>query len=1051
MNYILKYDEFIRSIKQNKDIEHSMLLGAGASIESGVQSASDCIWEWKKDIFLSQNPHLIEQYKNIKIDSVRDAIQKWLDSQGTFPRINDDSEYSYYAETAYRIPGDRRRYFQKLSEGKNPSLGYNLIGLLAESGMVRSVWTTNFDGLMVKAAYLNNLTPIEITLESQDRIFRSSNAKELLCISLHGDYKYGDLKNTSTELDTQSNIFKKALKNELATRNLLVIGYSGRDKSLMEALKEAYIEKGAGRIYWCGYGHEINESVRMFIESINSTGREAYYVPTDGFDKTMLHVAVACFENDTNYLNVIKQLKSKASVGNHNTKAFDCNIASYNKIVKSNLLPFTLPKSCFQFKLKYEKEETSWNVCKELINHDIVAVPFNNMIYAFGTKENISYVCGTRLLTEIVHTPLTRDSLMSNSAFKDLILRTLTIILASKSGFECNYKNKIWDRNQKYSSFINNRRIEAYKGIELSLFFDQKYSYISMIPSCILPDDIKLAKEDYKEFTRTFNIFINGKKPNPNYWNYLDIWKRQIFGGKAIKAEYPIGSGSNFDFSISSNNLYIGIKSGGSQSDSIQLPEHVNPKQILHKGMEYPDPQLLFYNPFQKRMVRDFHPMRGLVQNQPYDYFMNNEVFKPYINIGVVCPGKHSEEFYRFLNSLNQRHETKHNLDYLITYPNFFSIYGVTLNIPAVGSSSWVDVKVDSDHDFKEAALAFGKKITQKIDQLNSQQNIDVIVIYVPQDFEYFTSFNDGNTHFDLHDFVKAFAVQKNISTQFIRQKTIDSALDCQIAWSLSLAIYVKTLRTPWILTNLRNDTAFAGIGYSIDHYSNSKQQMVIGCSHIYSSDGQGLKYKLSKINDVTFDKKKNPYLSENEAYQLGLNIKELFYKSFSELPKRVVIHKRTPFKKPEIKGIVESLHYVGITDIDLVEISYEDSARFFEVNSTFNIDDFPVRRGCCFPINNDTAYLFTHGIAPSVRNPKFRYFQGGKSIPVPLKITRHFGNGDIGQIATEILGLSKMNWNSFELYSKLPCTLQSSNDIAKIGWLLSQFDGVVYDYRNFM
>ena len=82
----------------------------------------------------------------------------------------------------------------------------------------------------------------------------------------------------------------------------------------------------------------------------------------------------------------------------------------------------------------------------------------------------------------------------------------------------------------------------------------------------------------------------------------------------------------------------------------------------------------------------------------------------------------------------------------------------------------------------------------------------------------------------------------------------------------------------------------------------------MVGCSHIYSSDGQGMKYKLSKVQDFTLDGKKNPYLSENEAYRLGLNIKDLFHKSFSEMPKRVVIHKRTPFRKEEIKSLVLSL-----------------------------------------------------------------------------------------------------------------------------------------------
>lgn len=56
MDYVLEFDEFVRSIKQNMDTKFSMFLGAGASVESGVPSAGECIWEWKRDIFISKNP-----------------------------------------------------------------------------------------------------------------------------------------------------------------------------------------------------------------------------------------------------------------------------------------------------------------------------------------------------------------------------------------------------------------------------------------------------------------------------------------------------------------------------------------------------------------------------------------------------------------------------------------------------------------------------------------------------------------------------------------------------------------------------------------------------------------------------------------------------------------------------------------------------------------------------------------------------------------------------------------------------------------------------------
>jgi hypothetical protein len=49
------------------------------------------------------------------------------------------------------------------------------------------------------------------------------------------------------------------------------------------------------------------------------------------------------------------------------------------------------------------------------------------------------------------------------------------------------------------------------------------------------------------------------------------------------------------------------------------------------------------------------------------------------------------------------------------------------------------------------------------------------------------------------------------------------------------------------------------------------------------------------------------------------------------------------------------------------------------------------------------------------------------------------------------ILGLSKMNWNTFDLYTKLPATIDSSNEIARIGTMLDRFSEASYDYRLFM
>jgi hypothetical protein len=56
------------------------------------------------------------------------------------------------------------------------------------------------------------------------------------------------------------------------------------------------------------------------------------------------------------------------------------------------------------------------------------------------------------------------------------------------------------------------------------------------------------------------------------------------------------------------------------------------------------------------------------------------------------------------------------------------------------------------------------------------------------------------------------------------------------------------------------------------------------------------------------------------------------------------------------------------------------------------------------------------------------------------LRIRRYAGRTDLQRIAEEVLGLSKMSWNTFDLYTKLPATLQSSTEIARIGALLQRF-----------
>ena len=1045
---ILQLDEFLRSIKQNIDTPHSLLLGAGASIESGIPSATDCIWDWKREIYLSKNPGSIGNFDNSKSEAVRRVIQRWIDAQNIYPAENSAEEYSYFAEKAYPIADDRRKYFQHLVANHDPSLGYHLISLLALENIIKSVWTTNFDGLTLKCAHqYSPLVPVEITAATSERIYRGDVDKELLCIALHGDYKYGALKNTKQELDTQDGELVKALLHELTNRDLIVVGYSGRDQSLMDALTQVYSTRGAGKLFWCGYGSNIPSEVKTLIRTANQYGRAAFYIPTEGFDSTFYAIARHCMSENKEFLEKVDNIKKKLSITlEPQHSGFIQLNGAVNKVVSTNAFPIAFPNQCYQFEVLLASDEKPWDFCKALGKENVMAVPYKNLVYAWGSKSVIEEVCKGKLKTNIELCPLSRASIAGNSTFRELLLKTLVRILAVSHGLG-HSKDKIWDTKEVLKYRIGARTVTAYSGVELALLFDYKYSYLTLVPSYMYADDVTLSSEERKQFADWFNARVNNGRPNLNANEYVVKWSKKIIGNTKFSANYPGRNTVRFSFAVVNYSALIGVSSG--KRNSIQLPAAV-PKRIVFSGTEYKDPTLLFCSASTHGIAEDFHPMRGLISNAPVDYAMDGGILHSAISVGVICPDKHERRFAQFISELNYRSQAKHNTDYLITFPGFYQAFKTGLDLPEPNSGKWKQINASNEQDIHKAAVEFGNAIIRKIDQLGAD-SVDVILIYIPRDYEIFTSYTDGTVKYDLHDYIKAYAAQKQVATQFVREKTIESDLHCQIMWALSLALYVKSGRIPWVINGIQADTAFAGIGYSVMN-APTGSNVVVGCSHIYSSDGRGMKYKLSKIHDYSFDRKKNPYLSEEEAYRIGLNIKELFYKSFSELPKRVVVHKRTPFRRDEVKGLVESLSSAGVKNIELLEIIYEDNLKCFALNeSCTRVDGYPVRRGMCFPIDNNTMYLFTHGIAPSVISPNRKYFQGGKSVPLPLKVVKHYGSGDMAQIATEILGLSKMNWNSFGLYSKLPCTIESSNEIARIGWLLSQFEGTLYDYRYFM
>ena len=168
---------------------------------------------------------------------------------------------------------------------------------------------------------------------------------------------------------------------------------------------------------------------------------------------------------------------------------------------------------------------------------------------------------------------------------------------------------------------------------------------------------------------------------------------------------------------------------------------------------------------------------------------------------------------------------------------------------------------------------------------------------------------------------------------------------------------------------------------------------VVLGCSHIYSARGEGLQYRLSKVENPIM-RGKNPFMSQDDARRTGETIRQLFFDARMKLPSRVVLHKRTPFLKDEREGLLDGLG--GVAAIDMLEIRWITlcvmSHRCRNRDGTIDEDNYPVRRGTVMKLDDFTALLWVHGATAAV-NPSLKYFQGKRRIPAPAHASPSCGS----------------------------------------------------------
>jgi hypothetical protein len=628
-------------------------LGAGASITSGVPSAWECIWNWKRSLFLTQNSHINPTlFGSATLPHVQHQIQKWLEQQRIHPPLNSQEEYSHYVESCFQFAKDRQGEFRGMARKATPHVGYQLLGLLMETGKVKWIWTTNFDDLVERGRPSNRHRPfLQMGMDSTQRIDSlMRNSDDAVQIFLHGDYRYDSLKNTDRELKTLDDKYLEKLIELTKELPLIVLGYSGRDKSIIDALTKAYSIKSRGGIFWCCMDNsEPTENVVKLITMARETGNTAEIVKYNGFDDFMIRLS-RYWLRDLPEHKYVENLLSTLPV----IKGFDIdNLSPDFDWVIGNASPIELPSEMFQFSINGLPEKGAWKKLRELSDsRQITAGLFKRKVLALGRLADINATFETCLSSKIEQISLHNDALnISNSIVYEILLKSLVDSLESR-GFKRVGKYQLATLQEKMHEY-KEKKYKYCETMELSLDCVSGKPYLLMLPGVKLSDEV-LLKDEVKSIKRD----ILWRQRNKEYRECIKDWENKLFPNKEVRRiVFPPNAETGIEFKVSPDSpVCTRLFSAKPKVVNSELVNKFNRFEKF-KAFRVDEPYLLFRDSQDtKYPSKSIHPIQGLIDcGGPFEKYENTIHSSKNIRLGVICAAGHEGLLRTFLNRLNER------------------------------------------------------------------------------------------------------------------------------------------------------------------------------------------------------------------------------------------------------------------------------------------------------------------------------------------------------------------------------------------------------------
>lgn len=306
---------------------------------------------------------------------------------------------------------------------------------------------------------------------------------------------------------------------------------------------------------------------------------------------------------------------------------------------------------------------------------------------------------------------------------------------------------------------------------------------------------------------------------------------------------------------------------------------------------------------------------------------------------------------------------------------------------------------------------------------------------------------DDFPQHHNLRRGLKAEAMKFGIPTQLVWPraiKLIDTpstgrgrAQDAATrAWNLTTALYHKGGGSPWRLAQVDTGTCYVGVSF-YKEVAGDNPQMRTSMAQAFTSAGDGYVLRGSPFEWDVSRGGMSPHLAESSAAELIRGVLDLYKKqNQGSLPSRLVVHKTSRFWDEELAGFVAASEYVPRSDF----VALGDRGIQF-----YRSGEYPAVRGTYIKLSDDDLLLYTSGYIPYLAT------YPGPRVPRPLEVLEHYGDTPWNAILQEILGLTKMNWNTAAFSMGMPVTIAFSKRVGEILAELPEDMPLRPEYRFYM